>query len=164
MTWNDVWEAVQEGLITIILLAISLCVSIATMYINKLKVKAVSQAEKIEDDRLKDLVIESINRVTYLVKSTVISLEQEFATDIRKKIESGEISPEDGHKALSELKDTAINTVWNKLSDNTKEILVDEIDDVTGYIGDLVSEYVYRLKNGTIDNTPLSASLTATYE
>ena len=152
MTWNDVWAALQNGLISILMAAISVGVAIAIAYINKLKDKATAQAQEIKDDATRKQAVNAINRITELAKSVVTSIEQETASTIRKQISSGELDADAGYKTLCALKDEAVQKILNTVNEETKEAAMAQIQDLQGYVEDLVSEYVYKIKNGLLDS------------
>ena len=143
MDWTQVIDALQQALITILIAGISAVAVIAVIYINKLKEKAIASAQSIKDESARKLVTDAINRLSDFACTAVTSLEQESVKEIKEGIADGKYTRED----LCALRDVAVQTVMNQITPQAMELIKTEITDVESYVQDLVSRYVYELKN-----------------
>jgi len=142
---NEVMNVLQEVLLNVLLALISLAGTYAIIYINKCKKKVMAETERINDQALEDLIKNSINQLDKLIKTTVYSIEQEIASEIRKKIESGDTSV--SREDLVALKDKAYKIIKSTVNPNVVEYATEVITDVDQYILDKISEEVKILKD-----------------
>lgn len=98
--------------------------------------------EALDDEKKVEAFNKAVEYLNKLVEMVVESIEQELASEIRKKIANGEATRDD----LCELKDMAISFIEAQLSEKMKKILESNIPDLQAYISDLVSQSVYCVK------------------
>lgn len=142
---NEIMNYVQECLLSIILALLSLGTIFIIQYINKLKNKIITETNKIEDKALQELFNDSINQLDKLVKTTVYSIEQEIASEIRKKLEAGD--PSVSREDLVVLRDKAYETIITTINPEVIVCVSGVIENVEEYILNKISEEVKNLKD-----------------
>lgn len=141
---DQVVTLLQQSLITIALAVITAGCTIAVSYINKLKSKAEIQINEMSDEATRKLTQDALDKLSNLCETVVKSLEQEVASEIRKKLESGDSSV--SRDDLTILKDIAVNTVKSQITDELSKILESTIADVDTYINDKISACLLDMK------------------
>lgn len=152
--------ALQDALLTIVLALISLGVAYAVSYIQKLKIKAKKQIDAIDDETTRKYATEALNRISELTENAVMSVEQEFGSEIRKQLADG--TPGVTRDDLLALKDVVVNKVLKQLTDNTKDAALAQVTDIQNYISDLVEKKLLELKSEGVAVTPAIAPNLAT--
>lgn len=142
---NEIMNYVQECLLSIILALLSLGTIFIIQYINKLKDKIITETNKIEDKALQELFNDSINQLDKLVKTTVYSIEQEIASEIRKKLEAGD--PSVSREDLVALRDKAYEIIITTINPEVIVCVSGVIENVEEYILNKISEEVKNLKD-----------------
>lgn len=142
---NEVLNYAQEVFGSILLALLSLIGVIIIYYINKAKNKIIAETDKINDEALQNLITLSIENIDKLVKTTVYSIEQETASEIRKRIASGDTSV--SRDDLVALKDQVYSSVVETINPKMLECASMILGDVHKYILDKISEEVKNLKD-----------------
>lgn len=140
---TQILPALQQALVTILLAAITLCAALGVAFINALKQKALAAISQIESDEKRKLLEDATNKALSAVSSVVMSIEQEEKQEILKAIEDGKLDRDE----LFKLKDVAFDRVEKQLLPETREILKENVGDVTQYLMDLISQQVLLIKN-----------------
>lgn len=142
MDWTNILNSLQEAFMTVLTVGISAITVIAVMYINKLKDEAIARSQSIKNENTRKLVKDALNRVSDLTMYAVTCTQQELVKDIKKSIQEGTNTRD----ALLNLKITVINDVMSQITPQVEEALTTQIVDLQKYISDMVSTYVYQLK------------------
>ena len=138
------FEILCNSLLKLVIMALCVVIPIFVKPLIKKLTNWVSEKiSALDDEKKTALFNKAIEYLNDIIDSIVTSLEQEVASEIRKKIANGEATRED----LCELKNIAINYVQKQLDDATKTILEKKIPDLNAYISDLISKKVYEIKN-----------------
>lgn len=155
MDWTPVINQINELLVTLMTSLIAVAGAFAISYLNKLKDKAVEQTNGIKDENSKKLAQDAIDRINTLVFTTVTYIQQELVGEIKKSIQDddGVFTKEDLYK----LKDRAIEIVQSQIQPSVAEAAKSQIADLNGYIANLVSQYVYQLKQTEIKSSNAEA-------
>lgn len=143
MTNIEILNTLLNELLKVVLAIVCVLITVfARPLIKKLTDWLAQKLNTISDESKEKIFNESIDMLNKLVTTVVESLEQEYASEIRKMIKTGEATRDE----LCELKDKAIETVESQLSDTVKKILETKINDVSKYVSDLISEKVRQVK------------------
>lgn len=138
------FEILCNTLLKLVITALCIVIPIiAKPLIKKLTDWVAEKIDALDDEKKTALFNKALKYLNDIIDSIVTSLEQEVASEIRKRIANGEATRED----LCELKDKAIEFVQKQLDDATKTILEKKIPDLNAYISDLISKKVYEIKN-----------------
>lgn len=132
----------------LVMSAIAIFSVTATKYISNLKDKLKSETDKINDDNLRNAANYSIDIINNVVKTIVTSIEQEIASEIRKRISNGDINV--SREDLCELKQLAYQRILNNVKDQVMKDASIAVDDVYKYIQERISYEVLNVKNRTI--------------
>lgn len=135
--------AVVQALATVLVALVGLVSAVAVSYLNVLKQKAVESISKMENENARTLLNDAIDKVTTLVSTVVMSIEQEEKQEILRAAEDGKVDRDE----LFKLKDVAVKRVEEQLVPETRNILQEGIGDVSKFIADLVSQQVLLIKS-----------------
>lgn len=144
----------QEFLLQILLALMSLISIYIVSYVNKLKNQVTEETNKIADKKTSNLVNTSIEQLNDLIKTCVQSMEQEVASEIRKKLQSGDTSV--SREDLCSLKNKVYDTVINTIDPSVIEYASKVIKNTEQYILDKISEEVRKIK---LDNSEGAISI-----
>lgn len=104
------------------------------------------QANKFRKYDLQALMkCEAFDTLRSLVQTVVMSIEQEEKSSIST------LQEDLRHEKYKEFRELAYERVMDQLSDETLSILADNLQDVDGYIHQLISQQVLLLKRGTVN-------------
>ena len=135
-------------LLKVILLGVINVVGIyATIYLNKLKEKAISEINKnniIKENAQKDLIKNAINRLDDLITESVESAQLTTVKEIK------ESNPDNVKEQLSKLKEEMIINVVGQLSTKSKELINMEINDINSYVSTKIESTLGELKGQII--------------
>ena len=135
-------------LLKVILLGVINVVGIyATIYLNKLKEKAISEINKnniIKENAQKDLIKNAINRLDDLITESVESAQLTTVKEIK------ESNPDNVKEQLSKLKEEMIINVVGQLSTKSKELINMEINDINSYVSTKIESTLGELKGQVI--------------
>ena len=115
----------------------------ATIYLNKLKEKAISEINKnniIKENAQKDLIKNAINRLDDLITESVESAQLTTVKEIK------ESNPDNVKEQLSKLKEEMIIDVVGQLSTKSKELINMEINDINSYVSTKIESTLGELK------------------
>lgn len=118
----------------------------ATIYLNKLKEKAISEINKnniIKENAQKDLIKNAINRLDDLITESVESAQLTTVKEIK------ESNPDNVKEQLNKLKEEMIVNVVGQLSTKSKELINMEINDINSYVSTKIESTLGEL-NGQI--------------
>ena len=119
----------------------------ATIYLNKLKEKAISEINKnniIKENAQKDLIKNAINRLDDLITESVESAQLTTVKEIK------ESNPDNVKEQLSKLKEEMIINVVGQLSTKSKELINMEINDINSYVSTKIESTLGELKGQII--------------
>lgn len=118
----------------------------ATIYLNKLKEKAISEINKnniIKENAQKDLIKNAINRLDDLITESVESAQLTTVKEIK------ESNTDNIKEQLNKLKEEMIVNVVGQLSTKSKELINMEINDINSYVSTKIESTLGEL-NGQI--------------
>lgn len=131
-------------LLKVILLGVVNIVGIyATIYLNKLKEKAISEINKnniIKENAQKDLIKNAINRLDDLITESVESAQLTTVKEIK------ESNTDNIKEQLNKLKEEMIVNVVGQLSTKSKELINMEINDINSYVSTKIESTLGELK------------------
>lgn len=105
-----------------------------------------AKIDQIADDKARKALDTARCNLEDIVTSTVTSLQQTLADDIKASIAAG-----DGKYTMDDLlglKDKALTSIKSQLTVSTKEALTTAYNDLDAFIGDLIETKVRELKLG----------------
>lgn len=115
----------------------------ATIYLNKLKEKAISEINKnniIKENAQKDLIKNAINRLDDLIIESVKSAQLTTVKEIK------ESNTDNIKEQLNKLKEEMIVNVVGQLSTKSKELINMEINDINSYVSTKIESTLGELK------------------
>ena len=115
----------------------------ATIYLNKLKEKAISEINKnniIKENAQKDLIKNAINRLDDLITESVESAQLTTVKEIK------ESNTDNIKEQLNKLKEEMIVNVVGQLSTKSKELINMEINDISSYVSTKIESTLGELK------------------
>ena len=119
----------------------------ATIYLNKLKEKAISEINKnniIKENAQKDLIKNAINRLDDLITESVESAQLTTVKEIK------ESNTDNIKEQLNKLKEEMIVNVVGQLSTKSKELINMEINDINSYVSTKIESTLGELKGQVI--------------
>ena len=119
----------------------------ATIYLNKLKEKAISEINKnniIKENAQKDLVKNAISRLDNLIIESVKSAQLTTVKEIK------ESNTDNIKEQLNKLKEEMIINVVGQLSTKSKELINMEINDINSYVSTKIESTLGELKGQII--------------
>lgn len=143
----DIKANLFELLKVILLGVINVGVVYASIYLNKLKDKAISEINKnniIKENAQKDLVKNAISRLDNLIIESVKSAQLTTVKEIK------ESNPDNVKEQLSKLKEEMIIDVVGQLSTKSKELINMEINDINSYVSTKIESTLGELKGQVI--------------
>ena len=143
----DIKANLFELLKVILLGVINVGVVYATIYLNKLKEKAISEINKnniIKENAQKDLVKNAISRLDNLIIESVKSAQLTTVKEIKEN------NPDNVKEQLSKLKEEMIINVVGQLSTKSKELINMEINDINSYVSTKIESTLGELKGQII--------------
>lgn len=133
------WSAIQAELLNLLVTVVVGLLGLLGVYIlnylNQLKNNLKQKAKN-------DLVDVALDRLEYLVGTTVTALEQSIAEDLRAMVKEGKAD----RKELLAVGVQAFEAVKDGLQDSTKEVLRDTFTDLDTLIMRKVDDALYTLK------------------
>lgn len=142
----------KEIIINIIDVFIPFGLSVAAVYLNlllrKLKTKAESEIEKIENEKAEAVFKAAVDKVDILAEKTVAALEQTTAAEIRRRIKEGNATKED----LTEACEGACFNIYSELKPEYAKVIKDSYSDISEYIQKVIEEKLLRLKGELYGN------------
>ena len=139
----DIKANLFELLKVILLGVINVGVVYASIYLNKLKDKAISEINKnniIKENAQKDLVKNAINRLDDLITESVESAQLTTVKEIK------ESNTDNIKEQLNKLKEEMIVNVVGQLSTKSKELINMEINDINSYVSTKIESTLGELK------------------
>ena len=139
----DIKANLFELLKVILLGVINVGVVYASIYLNKLKDKAISEINKnniIKENAQKDLVKNAISRLDDLITESVESAQLTTVKEIK------ESNTDNIKEQLNKLKEEMIVNVVGQLSTKSKELINMEINDINSYVSTKIESTLGELK------------------
>ena len=139
----DIKANLFELLKVILLGVINVGVVYASIYLNKLKDKAISEINKnniIKENAQKDLVKNAISRLDNLIIESVKSAQLTTVKEIK------ESNTDNIKEQLNKLKEEMIVNVVGQLSTKSKELINMEINDINSYVSTKIESTLGELK------------------
>ena len=104
---SEISVALQGALVDIVLVLISTLAVIGVACINLLRKKILANIASIEDNQMRAILQDTVNKTADLVASVVMSIEQEEKQEIIKAMEDGTMD----RNELLNLKNIAVDRV-----------------------------------------------------
>ena len=139
----DIKANLFELLKVILLGVINVGVVYASIYLDKLKEKAISEINKnniIKENAQKDLVKNAISRLDNLIIESVESAQLTTVKEIK------ESNTDNIKEQLNKLKEEMIVNVVGQLSTKSKELINMEINDINSYVSTKIESTLGELK------------------
>ena len=114
----------------------------ATLFVAKATQRAKEKKEKLNDERQRKIVNETLNKVDELLRTNIIALENTTKKDMLALIEDGKIEKEELKKLAEDVK---VN-VLNQLGEGSIAILNETLGDVNGYLEVRIEEKLAEIK------------------
>ena len=143
----DIKANLFELLKVILLGVINVGVVYASIYLNKLKDKAISEINKnniIKENAQKDLVKNAISRLDTLIIESVKAAQVTTVKAIK------ESNPDNIKEQLSKLKEEMIIDVVGQLSTKSKELINMEINDINSYVSTKIESTLGELQGQVV--------------
>ena len=113
-----------------------------TLFVAKATQRAKAETEKLNDERQRKIVNETLNKVDELLRTNIIALENTTKKDMLALIEDGKIEKEELKKLAEDVK---VN-VLNQLGEGSIAILNETLGDVNGYLEVRIEEKLAEIK------------------
>lgn len=139
---KELSPVIQDALVTIITLALSILSVYATLYLAKLKARATEEVKNISDKRQRELLISAIQDVDYLVRNAVKAAEQTTARELRALVKEGKAD----RSSLVDLGKRVKWKLYTELAPKTKSLLEKNFGDVNKYIEMTMESALHDLK------------------
>ena len=140
-------ELLQEGLIDLLKIVIESVLAIAsvyaTMFVANVTKKAKMELQKVKDEKAKELLNESLDRVDALLRTNIIAMENTLKKELIKDIADGKLDKEEAKILVNNVK----KNVLNQLSNESLAVLNEGLNDLNGYIGARLEEILVEVKN-----------------
>ena len=140
-------ELLQEGLIDLLKIVIESVLAIAsvyaTMFVANVTQKAKVELQKVKDEKAKELLNESLDRVDALLRTNIIAMENTLKKELVKDIADGKIDKEEAKLLVDNVK----KNVLNQLGNESLIVLNEGLNDLNGYIGARLEEILVEVKN-----------------
>lgn len=140
-------ELLQEGLIDLLKIVIESVLAIAsvyaTMFVANVTKKAKMELQKVKDEKAKELLNESLDRVDALLRTNIIAMENTLKKELIKDIADGKLDKEEAKLLVNNVK----KNVLNQLGNESLIILNEGLNDLNGYIGARLEEILVEVKN-----------------
>ena len=114
----------------------------ATLFVAKATQKAKVETEKLNDERQRKIVNETLNKVDELLRTNIIALENTVKKDMLTLIEDGKIEKDELKKLAQDVKEN----VLNQLGEDSIAILNETLGDVNGYLEVRIEEKLAEIK------------------
>ena len=139
-------EMVQEALLSLLTTVMIVILGIAgtyfTIYCKKIVENAKANTEKIQNEDLRNMTNNAIDRLSALIITNVIKAQETSVKEILAGVEDGTFD-------RSDLKSVAVavkNDVLNQRGDEIKELVSLQINDIDGYIEAVIEVTLAELK------------------
>ena len=140
-------ELLQEGLVDLLKIVIESVLAIAsvyaTMFVANVTQKAKVELQKVKDEKAKELLNESLDRVDVLLRTNIIAMENTLKKELVKDIADGKIDKEEAKLLVDNVK----KNVLNQLGNESLIVLNEGLNDLNGYIGARLEEILVEVKN-----------------
>ena len=140
-------ELLQEGLVDLLKIVIESVLAIAsvyaTMFVANVTKKAKMELQKVKDEKAKELLNESLDRVDALLRTNIIAMENTLKKELIKDIADGKLDKEEAKLLVNNVK----KNVLNQLSNESLTVLNEGLNDLNGYIGARLEEILVEVKN-----------------
>lgn len=140
-------EMIKQNLISLGVVIVCGAISIATAYVSsymkKLSEKTKAETSKLENETQKELVDKAIDRVDKLVNTNVIKAQETLVKEIKNAAKDGNVDKRD----LKDVAQVVKKEVLVQLSDELKQLVSVEIQDLDKYIEAQIEVSLATLKN-----------------
>ena len=140
-------ELLQEGLIDLLKIVIESVLAIAsvyaTMFVANVTQKAKVELQKVKDEKAKELLNESLDRVDVLLRTNIIAMENTLKKELVKDIADGKIDKEEAKLLVDNVK----KNVLNQLGNESLVVLNEGLNDLNGYIEARLEQILVEVKN-----------------
>lgn len=137
-------QIVSAVAVTVVTTAMGIAAKAAVAYFKCGIESMKSQAEHVKDRLQREKMIEALDFLDDVTTRTVESLEQKVAGDLRKLVKEGKAD----RAGLMQLGEQAWISVIETMGPQWMEILEDNMQNIDGYIKNLIESKVLGLKKG----------------
>ncbi len=155
----EVTTTVNQVLINLILVIITLLAALISLYVQKGIKKLQAETEKIKDEGIRNLIDTALIRLNDVTEKTVNAIEQTVKKDLLKAIEDGTID----RSELKNLSVQAYNEIVTILEPEYMDIITDSMGNAEKYIMNLIEDKLkeIKLKQTVIDLGTTSIEVTS---
>ena len=139
---NQIMDALGLLLTTVITGGIGIITSYTAIYLNNLKAKIQAETAKIKNEDTKNLVNGALDRLNSLIVTNVQSANETIVKTIKENAEDG-YSKED----LLAVRDVVKDNILKQLSDDSKDLLAQEISNLDSFVENKIEEVLKNLKD-----------------
>ena len=144
---NQIMDALGLLLTTVITGGIGVISTTIAVYFNNLKVKIQAETNKIQNEETKKLVNNALDRLNDLVITNVQSAQETLVKTIKEESKDG-YSKED----LLAVKEVVKNNILVQLSQDSKDLLALEINDLNSYVDNKIEVVLSEIKGQILGN------------
>lgn len=141
---NNLDTMIMQSLASILIAIVGLLSVIAIQYINKLKVKAVAETRKLEDEATQKYVNGILDRVDKALSMAVDEVESTAVKAIKEVSSDNKLTTEDATKVRDIAKSLASSIVGKDLN----ELLKGVVGDTDSYVNSKIASLVIEKKKG----------------
>ena len=136
-------EVLSDVAIYLMLAIFTYASAYAARIVKRIFANLKLEAQKIEDERQRNLVNEALNKLEVLAGNTVIKIEQTVAGDLRTEIKAGNKDKTE----LINLSLKALKEITDSLKPEYQEAIADTFGDFQTYAKSIIEKKVFSLKN-----------------
>lgn len=139
-------EMLQESALQLLSVVLGGLIAIATAYIGLWVAKATQKAKievsRLEDERVKVMFNNAIEKTERLIKTNIVAMENTLKKELLEAIKDGKVDKSElGYLAVK-----VRENVLNQLTDGTLDILNGGIKDINSYIEVKIEEVLAEVK------------------
>jgi hypothetical protein len=140
--WEQIAPVALDGLQMVLIALIGLLCTYATVFINRLAVKAKVEAEVIEHADTRKMISDAIGRLKDLTLIVVGKIEETTAKKLREAVKDGKVDRQE----LVKLSHEAYKEIMATIDPITITLIETQIKDVETYIMGLIENAVRDVK------------------
>lgn len=138
-------QQIQESLNMLMTIIITGAIGIVTgfvlNYLNKLKEKTVAITAGVNDSSTRELLNDALLRLNSLIEDSVKSAQVTLVEEVKKNAKDG-YSKDD----LSAIKEVVKSNILQQFNDNSKQLVLTEINDLNEYVNNKIEIVLGELK------------------
>lgn len=144
---NQIMDALGLLLTTVITGGIGVISTMVAVYFNNLKVKLQAETKKIENEETRKLINTALDRLNDLVVTNVQSANETLVKEIKEQSKDGYDKSD-----LLAIKNVVKNNILTQLSQDSKDLLALEINDLNSYIDNKIEVVLSEIKGQILGN------------